>query len=641
MELLRVAARWAAAEVPDSSAVCLQRAETLIQAVDLLYSAMVALLHRVDVTGEAKAYGHASTASWLRSDRPSTPDPTTPAPSTSAPSTSAPAASTSDAAEIGAEMPVAPGVAETGAEAPGTPGVHGPPMVARRGPGMTGAQAARWLRISGEVARLPEVKARYRAGSLSGGAVDAITTVTTKLTDTQATEAEPILLQLSDNASCAEVAKAGRYIREILDPGTLVQECEDDYASRFLLVRPSSTGGVEGEFRLPREAAARLRAFLTSYARPKDKDDDRPLRVRQADAFSALLSEKVSTELVVMVRAESLPDDILAPTGAPKAPPAGAQDATPTVTDSDTTVGATDPTTQNTSPGASRATGARSTAGAAGARGDDEAPSTARAGRDGPNDEAAPPEDGPPGDGRPEDGSPEDAPEEAGRGDARPDHAAEPDHSAGSDDAAWPDDRLRSGNRGDGMPAATATATDADAHPHAGAGADGRAQGRPQSSGGTRADACRTCGHAPNRLAPGLLVSTGHLLPVSDVHRLARTSRLTRMVMDAKGQVLDMGRSVRLATPAQRKALLAQYATCYCQGCPIPATMTEVDHVHGWIDDGVTNLDLLAPACTFHNRDKFTHPHRYTTHRNPNGTWTLTHHPNRRRYERSTRQRPG
>ncbi|MBP2707752.1 DUF222 domain-containing protein [Microbispora sp. RL4-1S] len=512
--VLELAARMARRQRRGGAVVCLPSAEKLIQAIDLLSSVFVAQLHQAHVTGEAKAYGHASTASWLRSTRPSTPAPGTPAPGATA-----------------------SGAAETGAGAPGAP------VVVRRGPGMTGAQASRWLRISGEVARLPLVKARYRDGSLSGGAVDAITTVTAKLADKQAEEAEQILVQLSDSASCAEVAKAGRYIREILDPGTLVQECEDDYASRFLLVRPSSTGGVEGEFRLPREAAARLRSFLTSYARPKDKDDDRPLRVRQADAFAALLSKKVSTELLVLVRAESIPDDILIPTGTPKAPPAGTRDAPP-----------------------------------AGAQ---EAGSTA---------------------------------EPTGTDPDPPNASADAALAAG---AATAED--------------VATAATANADPDA----DARAE---EGTAGARADACRTCGHAPDRLAPGLLVATGQLLPVSDVHRLARTSRLTRMVMDAKGQVLDMGRSVRLATPAQRKALLAQYATCYCQGCPIPATMAEVDHVNGWIDDGVTNLDLLAPACTFHNRDKFAHPERYTARRNPYGTWTLLHHPNRRSYERGTRQ---
>ncbi|GAA0983704.1 hypothetical protein GCM10009555_056040 [Acrocarpospora macrocephala] len=139
-------------------------------------------------------------------------------------------------------------------------------------------------------------------------------------------------------------------------------------------------------------------------------------------------------------------------------------------------------------------------------------------------------------------------------------------------------------------------------------------------------DACGTCGHAPDRLAPGLLIATGQLLPISDVHRLARTSRLVRMVINAKGQVLDMGRAVRLATPAQRRAVLARYATCYREGCPIPADMAEIDHVQGWAEGGTTDLDLLAPACTWHNRDKATHPDRYRTRRNHDGTWTLLYH---------------
>ncbi|MEN3541410.1 DUF222 domain-containing protein, partial [Microbispora sp. ZYX-F-249] len=70
--------------------------------------------------------------------------------------------------------------------------------------------------------------------------------------------------------------------------------------------------------------------------------------------------------------------------------------------------------------------------------------------------------------------------------------------------------------------------------------------------------------------APGLLLATGQVLPISAVHRLARTSTLVRLVMDAEGQVLDMGRKVRLATPAQRRAIFARYATCWIDGCPLP-----------------------------------------------------------------------
>ncbi|MEU8280344.1 DUF222 domain-containing protein, partial [Microbispora bryophytorum] len=114
--------------------------------------------------------------------------------------------------------------------------------------------------------------------------------------------------------------------------------------------------------------------------------------------------------------------------------------------------------------------------------------------------------------------------------------------------------------------------------------------------------------------APGLLLATGQMLPVSSVHRLARTSSLVRLVMDAEGQVLDMGRKVRLATPAQRRAVYARYATCWIDGCPLPATMCQIDHADNWSTGGLTDLKLLGPACQFHNRDRYQHPDRYTRH---------------------------
>ncbi|WP_218038338.1 HNH endonuclease signature motif containing protein, partial [Acrocarpospora pleiomorpha] len=182
------------------------------------------------------------------------------------------------------------------------------------------------------------------------------------------------------------------------------------------------------------------------------------------------------------------------------------------------------------------------------------------------------------------------------------------------------------GSAGTGLTGADASSTGTSS---AGAGAGSAGSGAGEGPVG---DACRTCGHAPDRLAPGLLIATGQLLPISDVHRLARTSRLVRMVVDAKGRVLDMGRAVRLATPAQRQAILARYTTCYRDDCPIPADMCEIDHVKGWVDGGTTDLDQLAPACAWHNRDKAAHPDRYRTRRNHDGTWTLLHLSKRGRY---------
>ena len=116
------------------------------------------------------------------------------------------------------------------------------------------------------------------------------------------------------------------------------------------------------------------------------------------------------------------------------------------------------------------------------------------------------------------------------------------------------------------------------------------------------------------RTLPGLLLTTGHLLPITDIHRLARTSTLARIIMNSSGQILDMGRKTRLATPAQRRAILTRYDTCWIKGCPLPASMCQIDHIDNWSDGGRTDLARLGPACQFHNRDRYLHPDRYHPH---------------------------
>ncbi|MEU6413680.1 DUF222 domain-containing protein, partial [Microbispora sp. NPDC046933] len=175
--------------------------------------------------------------------------------------------------------------------------------------GMSGAGAGRLLTLGVELARLPGVREAFAAGRLSAGVVEAICAATAQLTDEQAGLVEPFLLELAGRAGPAEVAKAGRYLRAVLDPDGEERDEQADYGRRFLRVRPGKGGGLEGEFYLPREAAARLRALLDAYAKPKAEGDDRSLQVRQADALIALLEQKIATELLVLVNAESLPAD--------------------------------------------------------------------------------------------------------------------------------------------------------------------------------------------------------------------------------------------------------------------------------------------------------------------------------------------
>ncbi|WP_433223779.1 DUF222 domain-containing protein [Microtetraspora malaysiensis] len=112
--------------------------------------------------------------------------------------------------------------------------------------GMSVAGAGRVLALATELARLPTVRARFAQGSLAEGVVTAICSATARLTDEQAGLAEPILVGLADQATAAEIARAGRYLRAVLDPDGEADDGEADYRGRFLLVRESASGGVEG-----------------------------------------------------------------------------------------------------------------------------------------------------------------------------------------------------------------------------------------------------------------------------------------------------------------------------------------------------------------------------------------------------------
>ncbi|MEO3855233.1 DUF222 domain-containing protein [Acrocarpospora sp. B8E8] len=397
-------------------------------------------------------------------------------------------------------------------------------MWLRSAGGMAAPAASRLLELATQLDRLDVVRERFTVGTMTEGTASTICAAVADLTDEQARLAEPILVELADQATPAEVARAGRYLREILNPGTVDRETRELDTDRFLLVSESAGGGLQGRFLLPREAGARLRAWLDAYARPRAEGDDRPLRVRNADALDALLTCKVTTELLVLVRAESLPDD----------PPASTPTSTP----------------------------------------------------------AATPKSAPSPSNRPDDPSP----------------TSSTTDTETTDTAQT--DPTRTGTTGQDP-----------------RGQDPR-RSDPAELGAARMRAAGLAGAglgAPGRMLPGLLLATGHLLPVGDIHRLARTSKMVRMVLSAEGQVLDVGRAVRLATPAQRRALFSTYATCIAQGCPIPARLCQIDHIDPWVVGGQTNLDRLAPCCGFHNRDRAIHPERYELRKVGPNQWALTY----------------
>ena len=64
---------------------------------------------------------------------------------------------------------------------------------------------------------------------------------------------------------------------------------------------------------------------------------------------------------------------------------------------------------------------------------------------------------------------------------------------------------------------------------------------------------------------------------------------------------LNVGRTQRLATAAQHRAIEAIHTTCAIADCTVPITMCELHHIQHWEHGGFTDLDNLVPMCSYHH----------------------------------------
>jgi hypothetical protein len=87
------------------------------------------------------------------------------------------------------------------------------------------------------------------------------------------------------------------------------------------------------------------------------------------------------------------------------------------------------------------------------------------------------------------------------------------------------------------------------------------------------------------------------LTGTADVHTLVVRNGV---VLHAPGQ-LDLGRSCRMASRAQRRALRALYATCAIPGCAVKYDNCRLHHVEPWEGGGCTDLHNLLPICERHH----------------------------------------
>jgi hypothetical protein len=92
-------------------------------------------------------------------------------------------------------------------------------------------------------------------------------------------------------------------------------------------------------------------------------------------------------------------------------------------------------------------------------------------------------------------------------------------------------------------------------------------------------------------------------LPISAraVARLACDCNVTRILLGAESQVIDVGRTTRRISGSMRRALAARDKGCTWPGCDRPVSYTAGHHLRHWVRGGRTDLENLVLLCHRHH----------------------------------------
>ena len=148
------------------------------------------------------------------------------------------------------------------------------------------------------------------------------------------------------------------------------------------------------------------------------------------------------------------------------------------------------------------------------------------------------------------------------------------------------------------------------AHPLTAARADGVPAGTPTPATpptddpDTGSDTTAEPTTKPARVPAGTSQRCGILgagpLETRTAERLACNGKIALKVTDAGGEILYLGRSQRLASRAQRRALRLRDTTCVFPGCH-QTTHLDAHHTTPWSHGGPTDIDGLALLCRRHH----------------------------------------
>ncbi|KAA1427928.1 DUF222 domain-containing protein [Nocardioides antri] len=112
-------------------------------------------------------------------------------------------------------------------------------------------------------------------------------------------------------------------------------------------------------------------------------------------------------------------------------------------------------------------------------------------------------------------------------------------------------------------------------------------------------------------------LSCGDNLSATQARRMACNAQIIPVVLGGRGEILDLGRTRRLFTAAQRKAMRLRDKRCRAEGCSIPATWCEAHHETPWSRGGRTDLDDGVLLCSWHHHRA--HDRRFAADKLPNG----------------------